>query len=71
MSALKADLEAAVVQLRAAEARLSRTVAVLEAAGVWSGADAKRFQTDWADRVQRPLLVAAGALESTDFIPFS
>ena len=70
MSELRSELQSAVVQLRAAEARLSRTVSTLETAGVWAGADAKRFQSAWADEVQRPLLIATALLDAMEFVPF-
>jgi hypothetical protein len=71
MSSLKAELASALTQMRSAELQLSRTIAQLDAAGVWSGDDAKKFQSDWSDQVHRPLLVAAAALDVLDFIPLS
>jgi uncharacterized protein YukE len=68
MSELRAELQSAIVQLRAAESRLSRTVGTLEEAGVWAGADAKRFQSAWADEVRRPLLVATAMLDAMEFV---
>ena len=68
MSVLKAELAAAVAQLRSADAQLSRSVAALEAAGIWSGADAQKFQAAWADEVHRPLLVASASLEALHFV---
>ena len=68
MSALKSELEAAIAQLRAADAQLTRTLAALEAAGVWSGADANAFQQEWADQVHRPLLIASASLEAASFV---
>ena len=69
MSELRAELQSAVVQLRAAQSRLSRTVTTLENAGVWSGTDARRFQAAWADEVQRPLLIATAMLDAMEFVP--
>jgi hypothetical protein len=71
MAALKAELDAALVQLRAAEAQLSRTVAALEAAGVWSGDDATAFQSAWVDEVHRPLVIATVSLEALSFVPMA
>jgi uncharacterized protein YukE len=69
MSELRAELQSAITQLRAAEARLSRTVGTLEIAGVWAGADAQRFQSTWTDEVQRPLLIATAMLDAMEFVP--
>jgi hypothetical protein len=69
MSELRAELQSAIVQLRAAETRLSRTLSTLEASGVWAGTDAQRFQSAWTDEVQRPLLIATAMLDAMEFVP--
>jgi uncharacterized protein YukE len=69
MSALKQEVEQAVVQIRAADASLVRSINVLAEAGVWTGSDARAFQTEWSDQVHRNIVLAGNILESLTFIP--
>lgn len=62
-------IDSAVADIRAAESRLTGIVAELQQAGVWSGADADRFQRDWNDLVRSRLLSAASQLEGTRYTP--
>jgi hypothetical protein len=64
----KGLLQRAAGEIRAAEAIMSTTVAELEAAGVWSGADADMFQREWNDLVRGRLLGAASALDGVSVI---
>ncbi|NLA65437.1 MAG: hypothetical protein GX862_05830 [Leucobacter sp.] len=61
----------AISDIRAAEATLSRAVQVLRDAGVWSGADADRFEREWNEQVRGQLLRAAGTIESVSYVPFT
>ena len=69
MSALKQELEQAVVQLRATDAALGKSIAALEDAGVWSGDDARKFQTAWSEQVHRNITIATATLEALSFVP--
>jgi hypothetical protein len=66
---VKAEVDQALLQLRALTASMSRTVSELEAAGVWAGADAEAFRGTWQDEVQRNLGIAASSLESISYSP--
>jgi hypothetical protein len=44
MTNVKSELEQALTQLRSVTAAMSRSLAELEAAGVWSGTDASTFR---------------------------
>ena len=57
-------------EVRAANATLASIVAELHADGVWTGADAERFQQEWQDLVSNRLQSAAARLDGVDFIPF-
>ena len=69
MTNIKYELDQALVQLRATNASMIRTLAELDAVGVWSGDDAAAFATKWQEQVQRNLDVAVGALESITLAP--
>ena len=62
-------IQAAIADIRSAESRLASIVAELQQAGVWSGADADRFQREWNDLVRGRLLGAASQLEATRYTP--
>lgn len=62
-------IDAAVADIRAAESRLAGIVADLQRTGVWTGADADRFQREWNDLVRGRLLSAASQLEGTRYTP--
>lgn len=64
----RSALRDAATSIRAAEMALGAIVAELVDAGVWSGADADRFQRDWNDQVRAPLLGAAVTLDGVSFI---
>lgn len=61
-------LNSAAAQIRAAEAQLAIIVRELQDAGVWSGADADRFQRDWNDLVRARLVGAAAKLDAVSFV---
>ncbi len=56
-------------EIRQAESALNRIISELDQAGVWSGADADRFQRDWSDNVRAKLLGAANSLDAASVIP--
>lgn len=60
-------INTAIGDIRATEARLAGIVAELRQSGVWSGADADRFQREWNDLVRARLLGAASQLEGTRY----
>lgn len=62
-------IETAIADIRATESRLAGIVAELRQTGVWSGADADRFQREWNDLVRGRLLSAANQLEGTRYTP--
>jgi uncharacterized protein YukE len=71
MMNVKSELDQAISQLRALSASLGRTVAELDADGVWSGSDADTFRSNWADQVQRELTAASAVLDSISYAPAS
>lgn len=64
----RSQLRQAAQDIRSAEAALAATVQELQHAGVWSGADADRFQRDWNDHVRGRLLGAAVTLDGVAFV---
>jgi len=64
----KSMLSQAAGEIRSAESQLAAIVAELRDAGVWSGADAERFQQDWNDLVRGRLLAAASLLDGVSLI---
>jgi uncharacterized protein YukE len=64
----KATLSQAAADLRSAEAQLSQMTSELQERGVWTGADADRFQREWNDLVRARLHQAAGLLDATAVI---
>lgn len=63
-------LSNAVSEIRGAESTLTSIVAQLQAASVWSGDDAARFQSEWNSLVSNRLSAAAGRLDACTFITF-
>lgn len=61
------QLEAAASQVRGTSASLSAIVSQLVAAGVWSGADADRFERDWHDLVTTRLYAAAHQMDAVTY----
>ncbi|WP_166875740.1 hypothetical protein [Salinibacterium sp. ZJ450] len=68
MSVSKWQVAQAAQDIRTAEVGLTRIVQELQDAGVWSGADADRFQREWNDLVRGRLLSAAAKLDAVSFI---
>ncbi|WP_167042833.1 hypothetical protein [Salinibacterium sp. ZJ454] len=68
MSVSKWQVAQAAQDIRTAEVALTRIVQELQDAGVWSGADADRFQREWNDLVRGRLLSAAAKLDAVAFI---
>jgi hypothetical protein len=66
----QAAIANAAADVRAAEATLASIIAELHGDGVWTGADAERFQQEWRELVSSRLQSAAGRLDNCDFIPF-
>ena len=66
----QAAIANAAAEVRAADAALASIIAELHRDGVWTGADAERFQQEWRDLVSTRLQSAAGRLDGCDFIPF-
>lgn len=64
----KSTLTQAAVELRSAEAALSSLTAELQQRGVWSGADAERFQREWNELVRSRLHQAASILDGVSVI---
>ncbi len=69
MFLVKPAVQSAAAQIRVAEAQLSAIVRELQDAGVWSGADADRFQRDWQELVRGRLLGAASKLDGVSYLP--
>lgn len=63
-------LSNAVSEIRSAEATLTSIVSQLQAANVWSGEDAARFQQEWNSLVSHRLSSAAARLDACTFITF-
>ena len=63
-------LSNAVAEIRSAESTLTSIVSQLQAANVWSGDDAARFQSEWNSLVSNRLSSAAGRLDACTFITF-
>ena len=54
-------------QVRSIEANMTSIVGELVSSGVWTGADADRFQRDWNDLVRARLLSAASRMDGIQF----
>ena len=60
-------MSGAASQVRQIDSTMARLVAELTSAGVWTGADADRFERDWHDRVRPHLLKAAQRMDNVQF----
>jgi hypothetical protein len=69
MTNVKSELDQALIQLRSLNAGMTRALAELEAAGVWSGDDAAAFQARWSDQVRRNLTIATNQLDVVSYVP--
>ncbi len=63
-------LSNAVNEIRGAESTLTSIVTQLHASGVWTGADAARFQNEWNSLVSARLTAAANRLDNCTFLTF-
>lgn len=54
-------------QIRGIVSTLNSLVADLQSAGVWSGADADRFNQEWSNQVSSQLQSAAAQLDAIEF----
>ena len=60
-------MSGAASQVRAIDSAMHGIVAELTSAGVWTGADADRFERDWNDEVRSRLLSAAHKMDTIHF----
>ena len=67
----QAAIANAAAEVRAADATLKSIISELHRDGVWTGADAERFQQEWQDLVSSRLQTAADRLDGCDFIEFT
>lgn len=60
-------MNGAAAQVRALDSTMNRIVTDLTSAGVWSGEDADRFETDWHDLVRTRMLNAASKMDHIQY----
>lgn len=65
------SLNSTAAEIRAADAMMRAAVAQLVAADTWSGADARRFQSEWDELVSGRLRSAATKIEGVGLVDFS
>lgn len=66
----RSSIQQALNELRAADQAMVTQLQELQNAGVWSGADADRYQTEWNDLVRDRIRAATQSLEKLSYTSF-